>query len=157
MWRGSSEVESPDAARVESTEESAAKSARRYVHGHEFNASAPHTPSASGGGPPQGVVPQDLGRVWYKVGLNILLAIVTLGIWTWFWTYHTANDLKKYNGDGLGGTISLVLAIIINVVVWFTIPNEVEKMYEAMTGRARSVPCGGSGSSCRLSGPSSGT
>jgi hypothetical protein len=99
----------------------------------------PVPPVPPAGGPPQGVVPQDLGRVWYQVGLNILFAIITLGIWTWFWTYHTAKDLKEYNGDGLGGTISLVLAIIINVVVWFTIPNEVEKMYR---GDDRQSPVG---------------
>ena len=78
---------------------------------------------------PRGAVPPTLDAVWYKVGINILLAIVTLGVWTWFWCYRTAEDLKKYNGDGLGGTITVVLAILINPVVWFTIPNEVEKAY----------------------------
>jgi hypothetical protein len=90
----------------------------------------PVPPVPPAGGSPQGAVPQDLSGVWYKTGLNILLAIVTLGIWTWFWTYHTTKDLKEYNGDGLGGTISLILAIVINPVVWFTIPNEVANMYE---------------------------
>jgi hypothetical protein len=67
--------------------------------------------------------------VWYQAGLNIILTIVTLGVWAWLWTYHTTEDLKKYNGDGLGGTISLILAIFVNPVVWFTIPNEIEKLY----------------------------
>ena len=79
---------------------------------------------------PRGAVPRTLSEIWYKPGLNILLAIVTLGVWTWFWTYHTADDLKRYNGDGLGGTVSLILAIFVNPVVWFTIPNEIEKLYQ---------------------------
>ncbi len=82
------------------------------------------------GGLPRGAVPRSLSEIWYKPGLNILLAIVTLGVWTWFWTYHTADDLKSYNGDGLGGTVSLILAIFVNPVVWFTIPNEIEKLYQ---------------------------
>ena len=82
------------------------------------------------GGLPQRAVPRTLSEIWYKPGLNILLAIVTLGVWTWFWTYHTADDLKRYNGDGLGGTVSLILAIFVNPVVWFTIPNEIEKLYQ---------------------------
>ena len=86
--------------------------------------------AASPGGLPRGAVPRTLNAIWYKPGLNILLAIVTLGVWTWVWTYHTADDLKKYNGDGLGGAVSLVLAIFVNPVVWFTIPNEIEKLYQ---------------------------
>jgi Domain of unknown function (DUF4234) len=77
-----------------------------------------------------GTVPRTLSEVWYKPGLNILLAVVTLGVWTWVWTYHTAEDLKRHSGDGLGGVISLVLAIFINPVVWFTIPNEIKMMYQ---------------------------
>src|SRR6476620_1207340 len=82
------------------------------------------------GGPSRGNVPDTLDAIWYKAGLNILLAIVTCGVWTWVWTYHTAEDLKRYNGDGFGGTVSLVLAIFVNPVVWFTIPNEVENLYQ---------------------------
>ena len=108
------------------------------------------------GGLPRGAVPRSLSEIWYKPGLNILLAIVTLGVWTWFWTYHTADDLKSYNGDGLGGTVSLILAIFVNPVVWFTIPNEIEKLYQRTASRAQSALCGDSGSCCRSSGTSSG-
>ena len=99
-----------------------------------MSATPPPQEPVPGGPPPgdlpRGAVPRTLNEIWYKPGLNILLAIVTLGVWTWFWTYHTTEDLKMYNGDGLGGTISLILAIFINPVVWFTIPNEIEKLYQ---------------------------
>ena len=75
-------------------------------------------------------VPQDVTGVFYSKGLTILLMIVTLGIWGVFWTYHTSEDLKKYNGDGLGGVLALVIYLLLSVVLMFTIPNEIKNMYE---------------------------
>ena len=40
------------------------------------------------------------------------------------------EDLKRYNGDGLGGVLGVVLYILLSVVLMFTIPDEVQKMYE---------------------------
>jgi hypothetical protein len=80
--------------------------------------------------PDTGRVPERLGGAYYGVGLVILLMIVTLGIWGFFWTWRTNEDLKKYNGDGLGGGIGIVLYFFISVVLMFTIPNEIHHMYE---------------------------
>jgi len=66
-----------------------------------------------------------------NLGMTILLSIVTLGIWTFIWTYRQFEDFKKYSGKGLGGTIGVVLAIFVNPVVWFMIPIEIKAMYEA--------------------------
>ena len=79
---------------------------------------------------PKGVVPPRVGGAFYSVGLVILLMIVTLGIWGFFWTWRTNEDLKKYNGDGLGGAIALVIYIFVSPVLMFTIPNEIKNMYE---------------------------
>ena len=38
-----------------------------------------------------------------SIGVCILLAIVTLGIYTYVWTYKTHRELKDYGGTGLGG------------------------------------------------------
>jgi hypothetical protein len=96
----------------------------------------------AGGGaprwPPRGAVPFTVDDLWYKPAVNIVLAILTCGIWTWAWTFHTAEDLKNYNGDGLGGGVSLVLIIFVAPVVWFTIPNEIEQLYRR-DGRASPV------------------
>ncbi len=75
-------------------------------------------------------VPQDLNSVFYNKGLTILLTIVTCGIWGIFWTYRTNEDLKKYNGDGLGGVLGLVIYLLLSVVLMFTIPNEIKNLYE---------------------------
>ena len=76
------------------------------------------------------MVPEAVGGVYYSPGLVILLTIVTLGIWGIFWTYRTSEDLKKYNGDGLGGVLGLVIYIVFSVVLMFTIPNEIKNMHE---------------------------
>ena len=75
-------------------------------------------------------VPQDLNGVFYNKGLTILLMIVTCGIWGIFWTYRTSEDLKKYNGDGLGGVLGIVIYLLLSVVLMFTIPNEIKNMYD---------------------------
>jgi len=67
--------------------------------------------------------------VYYSAGLVILLSIVTFGIWTFLWTYRTSEDLKRYNGDGLGGVIGLVVLFVFSPILMFTIPNEIERMY----------------------------
>lgn len=89
----------------------------------------PPPPGVPAYGAPAGRVPPDLAGVFYSKGLNILLAIVTCGVWTWVWTYRTHEDLKQYKGDGIGGGLGLLLAILVNPVVWFTIPNEIEECY----------------------------
>ena len=47
-----------------------------------------------------------------------------------FWTYRTSEDLKRYNGDGLGGVLGIVVYLLLSVVLMFTIPNEIKNMYE---------------------------
>ena len=89
-------------------------------------------PSATSGAAvtPAGRPPDSIGGVYYSIGLTILLMIVTLGIWGFFWTYRTSEDLKRYNGDGLGGVLGAVLYFLVHVVLMFTIPNEIAAMYK---------------------------
>lgn len=77
-----------------------------------------------------GVVPQQLEGPFYSTGLVILLTLVTIGIWAAVWTYRTNEDLKKFNGDGLGGVLGVVLYIFVSPVLMFTIPNEIKNAYE---------------------------
>jgi len=79
-------------------------------------------------------VPDRLGGPYYSIGLVILLSIVTFGIWTYLWTYRTNEDLKRHNGDGLGGVLGVVILLLLSyfghAVLMFTIPNEIKNMYE---------------------------
>ena len=79
---------------------------------------------------PIGQPPESIGGVFYSTGLTILLMIVTVGFWGFFWTYRTNEDLKRYNGDGLGGVLGIVLYVLVGVVLMFTIPNEIKNMYQ---------------------------
>ena len=77
-----------------------------------------------------GEVPRTLDDIFYKVWPNILLTIVTCGIWFCVWAYRTHGDLKRYKGDGLGEVAGLLLGLFISPVIMFTIPHEIEQMYQ---------------------------
>ena len=97
----------------------------------EGSAGAPAAPPAP---PPPvvtyGQVPPTLNEVYYKAGVNILLTIVTCGIWFCVYAYRTHGDLKRYKGDGLGEVAGLLLGLFISPVIMFTIPHEIEQMYQ---------------------------
>jgi hypothetical protein len=87
-------------------------------------------PGFTGAPMAHGSPPTDIRGVYYSTGLTILLAIVTFGIWAILWTYRTSEDLKRYNRDGLGGALGIVLYLLLYPVLMFTIPNEIERMYQ---------------------------
>jgi uncharacterized membrane protein len=64
-----------------------------------------------------------------SVGLTILVAILTFGIWTWVWSYMNGEELKNYRHNGLGGVGYLLLTIIFVPITMFLMANEVEQMY----------------------------
>jgi hypothetical protein len=72
-----------------------------------------------------------------STGLTILWSILTLGIYTFFWTYWTFDELERYRGKGLGGALGLVIyivcvlfgvvaTVITGVLVW----SELKELYE---------------------------
>ena len=65
-----------------------------------------------------------------SIGLTILLAVVTFGIWTLLWSFWNGEELKRYRNDGLGGGIYLVIALLIQPVLMFMMADEVAKLYE---------------------------
>lgn len=70
----------------------------------------------------------------------ILLTIITLGIYHLYWTFKTCEEMKRHTGEGIGGVLALVIAIVFNPVNWFVIPSEVGKMYR---GDGRTAPMTG--------------
>jgi uncharacterized protein DUF4234 len=65
-----------------------------------------------------------------SIGLSILWAILTLGIYCIVWTYKTQEEVKRYSGNGVGGVLGLVIYILISPVTFFIVPSEVRYMYE---------------------------
>jgi hypothetical protein len=76
--------------------------------------------------------PEALGEPIGKprsVGLTILVAIVTFGIWTWVWSYMNGEELRNYRRNGLGGVAYLLFTIFFVPITMFLMANEVEQMY----------------------------
>jgi hypothetical protein len=72
-----------------------------------------------------------------SIGLSILWAILTLGIYTFFWVYKTQDEMRRYSGQGLGGPLGLVIYVIcvfagtiFVVVTGVIIAGEVQQLYE---------------------------
>jgi hypothetical protein len=71
---------------------------------------------------------------WGVIGLSI----ITLGIYSLYWQYATFKEMKDFSGEGIGGGLGLLLAILISVVNVFLMPAEVGHLYVA-AGRERPV------------------
>jgi Domain of unknown function (DUF4234) len=59
----------------------------------------------------------------------ILLSIITLGIYGLYWQYATFKEMKEYSGEGIGGGVGLVFAILLGIVNIFLMPAEVGGLY----------------------------
>ena len=91
--------------------------------------SPPQPATSSGWGP--------VGRVrnpWGVVGLSF----ITLGIYFLFWTYAVFKEMKDHSGEGIGGPIGLVIALLIGIVNAFLIPSELGNIY-AKAGQEKPV------------------
>jgi uncharacterized protein DUF4234 len=64
------------------------------------------------------------------IGLSILWAILTLGIYPIIWTYRTQEEMKRFSGNGVGGVLGLVIYIIVAPVTFFLVPSEIRFLYE---------------------------
>lgn len=95
--------------------------------GQPWGAPTPQPPAPSYGGTM--AQPGQLGKI-RSTGTCILLFIVTLGIYGWFWYFNTHEEMKRHTGEGVGGTVALILGIFVSVVMWFLSPNEVGRLYE---------------------------
>ena len=68
----------------------------------------------------------------------ILLSIITIGIYALYWQYATFKELKGYSGEGIGGGLGLLFALLLSIVNAFLMPAEVGKLY-ARVGQAEPV------------------
>lgn len=76
------------------------------------------------------VTPGSLGKI-RSPGIVILLSIVTLGIYGLYWQYSTFKEMKDHTGQGIGGGVGLLFAILLGIVNIFLMPAEVGNMYAA--------------------------
>jgi len=81
-------------------------------------------PQPYGGAPAGGPIGKIRGT-----GFAILMAIITLGIYGWYYFYSVSKEIKDHSGQGIGGPLALVLAIFIGVVNPFITSSEVGSLY----------------------------
>ena len=74
-----------------------------------------------------------------SIGLSILWAILTIGIYTFVWVYRTHNEIRRYSGNGVGGVVGLVIYLVISPVTYFIVPSEARYMYEDLDGATSPV------------------
>ena len=64
------------------------------------------------------------------IGKQILLAIVTFGIYGIYWAYVNHEEIKQHSGEGVGGALGAVIYFIAGIVTLFRLPLEIQKMHE---------------------------
>ncbi len=74
-----------------------------------------------------------------RTPLGVLgLSIITCGIYGIYWQYKTFQEMKDYSGEGVGGVVGLLLAIVCGFITYFLMPSEVGGLYER-DGRPKPV------------------
>jgi Domain of unknown function (DUF4234) len=85
----------------------------------------PGVPSTALYAQPQGPI----GQV-RSTGLQILLFVVTFGIWGFVYYYQTHEEMKRHSGQGIGGVLALVLSFFVGIVSPYLLSHEVGGLYE---------------------------
>ena len=93
--------------------------------------------------PPYRTAPQyppqlgSLGQV-RGTALQLLLIVVTAGIWGYVYVFQTHDEMKRHSGEGLGGVPALLISLFVTVASPFLLSHEVGGLYER-AGRRRPV------------------
>jgi hypothetical protein len=74
---------------------------------------------------PMGAVGQVRGTV-----LQMLLFVVTLSIWGYVYFFQTHDEMKRHTGEGIGGTIALLLNVFVGIASPYLLSHEVGRLYE---------------------------
>jgi hypothetical protein len=70
--------------------------------------------------------------------LQILLFVVTFGIWGYVYFFQTHDEMKQHSGEGIGGVLALIVSLVAYVASPFLLSHEVGGLYER-AGRRRPV------------------
>jgi hypothetical protein len=62
------------------------------------------------------------------IGVSILLAIITLGVYTFVWVWKTHEEIKRHSGVGVGGPLGFVIYFVFSPVTYFLLPSEIGQM-----------------------------
>jgi hypothetical protein len=66
-----------------------------------------------------------------KIGKQVLLSVVTLGLYGIYWAYRSHEDISLHMRSGVTGLVGVLIAVFASFVTWFLLPMEIKRMYEA--------------------------
>jgi hypothetical protein len=98
-------------------------------------ATPPPPASAVAPAPVAGWGPPGQIRGW---GTVAILWIITCSIYGIFWQYYVFRDNKEHSGEGIGGGVALVFALLAGVANLFLLPSEIGNIY-AKAGQEKPV------------------
>ena len=78
-----------------------------------------------------------LGQV-RSTGLQMLLFVVTFGVWGYVYFFQTHDEMRRHSGEGVGGVVALLVAIVFWMASPFLLSHEVGRLYER-SGRRKPV------------------
>ncbi|MCW2579155.1 MAG: hypothetical protein JWR82_756 [Blastococcus sp.] len=99
--------------------------AAQYGSQYGYGQPMPGVPAHAQYAQPQGPI----GQV-RSTGVQILLFIVTFGIWSLVYYYQTHEEMKRHSGEGVGGVLALVLAFFVGFVSPYLHSHEVGVLYQ---------------------------
>ena len=62
---------------------------------------------------------------------QVLLSVVTLGLYGLYWTYQSHEDISQHMRSGVTGLVGVLIAFFAGFITLFLLPMEIKKMYEA--------------------------
>ena len=62
--------------------------------------------------------------------LQILLFVVTFGIWAVVYLFQSHDEMKRHSGEGIGGLLALLVAFFAYMASPFLLSHEVGGLYE---------------------------
>lgn len=65
-----------------------------------------------------------------KIGMQVLISVVTLGVYGIYWAYISHDEVKRYSNDGVGGVVGAIIYVFVGIVTLFLLPIEIQRMYE---------------------------
>ncbi|TFV87465.1 DUF4234 domain-containing protein [Blastococcus sp. CT_GayMR16] len=62
--------------------------------------------------------------------LQILLFVVTFGIWAFVYLFQSHDEMKRHTGDGIGGVMALVVSLFAYMASPYLLSHEVGGLYQ---------------------------
>ena len=66
-----------------------------------------------------------------SIGKQILLSVVTLGLYGIYWTYQSHEDVSQHTKAGVTGVVGALIGFFAGFITLFLLPLEIKRMYEA--------------------------